>query len=320
MQALAKGWDADRLVLETTLQETTASRDAAVTDRDEALRSRDEAVISRDEAIKNRDEATVGRDEAVSELKSVRLLKDEQVKILDSKIELLESRVEELDRLERMLLDLGIGDKDPRGDVSVVQLVQALVTDHKRAVEEREEERKRLDELTKQELASKRDALNEVMERTDLFEEKRPGMKRKEVEIQQGAATESQQKRQKREAEWPIKVDHLIDFLRHNIPVPDHDGSISELRAINLVVGTAVDGSMRILWNEWLDQATAEQWYCLDEVVLGGISHDAEISEDEGCSRHHQGGKWEKCYQIPKDELHDSTIICRMRRGPGKIF
>ncbi|KAI0435453.1 hypothetical protein F5Y09DRAFT_336823 [Xylaria sp. FL1042] len=150
------------------------------------------------------DGVVMSRDEAASELKSIRLIKDEQNKAFASKVEKLELQVEKLDRVHQMLLDLDMEDMGPSEE----------------AVEKKEDERKHLNELAKPELRSRRDDLNEVMEGIDLFEEKRPGMKRKNVEVQSGTVSEGQWKRQKREMGWRVRVNDLTLFLRTNMSCP----------------------------------------------------------------------------------------------------
>ncbi|TRX94115.1 hypothetical protein FHL15_004883 [Xylaria flabelliformis] len=291
----------------TMAQEQTALKEETLAKIDSLV---DDWVIDRQELEMKIRELTRERDDALFnlsvckfELKQSKELNDKQANILEEaadlriKVNEMEPKAEELDQVQVMLEETLEGRGNGSGSaeaVSVVQLIANVKTERQKSVEEAEQLRKQVEELTEQVFESRRIDMDEVMKRTDVLDESRPNMKRKANGAQPEAASENPPKRQRQNTrlEWRNKIDALSSFMLANMPVPDSDGSVSALRAMHLILGAAADLSMLEQLDQWLDEAVEGRWYCFDE-VLRAFSSDAEI-DGNGCFRHHSSGLLEQ--------------------------
>ncbi|KAK5629201.1 hypothetical protein RRF57_004916 [Xylaria bambusicola] len=263
-----------------------------------------------------RDGAIQGLNQAMVELDYARQLGEGQARRLEAmngRVEearsKVESMTEELDRVRNGLVSVLGGVEGDEEEADVTSLLGALISRHTETLQQRDELQGQISDETRM---SRQADMTELMERTEVAEgQRRRSMKRKS-DLQSGTP----QKRRKFVMEWNAKVENMASFLAGNVPVPDPDGSISELRALYLLVGVAMDESMTVRLKDCLEKSVPGQWYCLDEVVFEGFGQDAEI-DGRGCYRHHDEGKTERCYQIKKEVDEDGTVIvvCRMRTG-----
>ncbi|KAI8950548.1 hypothetical protein F4801DRAFT_579398 [Xylaria longipes] len=307
MESFADDWIIQRPELDMEIKQLIKERDSALFDVSVGKFELKLAKEGTDRQARKLEEMADGREKGL-----------EQVAAFGRKVHMLQPKAEQLDQIRGMLVEMLGADPGPAEEVSAVQLIDDMMTERQKSAEEMERLKKQVDQLTGQVFESRRDDMGEVMRRTDVLDESRSSVKRKANGVQPGAAPK--RLRQSTAVEWRTKIDALSSFMMANTPVPDPDGSVSELRAMHLILGAAADLSMLEQLNQWLDEAEEGQWYCFDEVVLWSISADAEI-DGNGCFRHHSSAKHEDCYQIRKgvrgeDALGRDSIVCRLRQGP----
>ncbi|KAH8157641.1 hypothetical protein CIB48_g10612 [Xylaria polymorpha] len=291
IESLADKWTIERPELEKNLLKTSKERDNALFDfstRTFELKLSQERIDKQEKRL-------------------------EELAMLREEVEMLRPKAEELDQVRAMLEEqLGqvSNDVGPIEDLDVANLISRMIKNHDKSVTERKGLKEEMERLTEQVFELRRNDMDEVKRRTDILDE-RSSVKRKANGVSPGTSSGSSPKR--RRMDWRNRIDALSSFMSLNMPVPDPDGTVSELGAVHLILGAAADPSTLEQLSHWLDNSQEGQWYCFDQVVLQGISPDTEIDGD-GCL-HHSSAKQE-CYQIRKgarDGLERDRIFCRIR-------